>query len=174
MNLPCDNHVTLLFSMAHLATLLELHNSSQNANPIAIKTHSSLSVPTHLSWHDVTLIPIPECCRMCQGINRCCHLQQQLWSVPKRPMRLCNMPMDTKMTEKWRIISDTSIWISLELAGALLLFTGRHMDTSSGITSNFVGPIFPLFTKPLKRCLCIPILLHDYDTLATAKMLPLS
>jgi hypothetical protein len=48
-DLPCDNHVILLFSMAHLAPLLELHNSSQNANPIAIKTHSSLSVPTHLS-----------------------------------------------------------------------------------------------------------------------------
>jgi hypothetical protein len=78
------------------------------------------------------------------------------------------MPMDTKMTEKWRILADTSTWISLELAGALLLFTDGHMDTTSGITSNFVGPIFPLFTKPLKRCLCIPILLHDYDTLATA------
>lgn len=76
--------------------------------------------------------------------------------------------MDTKMTEKWRILADTSTWISLELAGALLLFTDGHMDTTSGITSNFVGPIFPLFTKPLKRCLCIPILLHDYDTLATA------
>ncbi len=51
------------------------------------------------------------------------------------------------MMEKWRMLADTSTWISLELPGSLVQFTGGHYKCYD---QYFVDPIVAI--EPPKRC----------------------